>query len=76
MTKGLRQRKKPTRADLEYENDSLRAALEDIADILEEVGILEPPNDWNVGSDEEPDDEEPAIIIVNPEPAGIVDPKE
>lgn len=39
--KGFRQPKKPTRRDLEDENEAYRQALEDIADILEDVGIID-----------------------------------
>ena len=45
------------------QNIDLRQALEDIADILEEVGLLE-PSEGVVQEDEE----EPEVIIINPDP--------
>lgn len=45
---------------LRRENEELRDALETIADILEEVGILEPPEI------EEEDEPEPEIIEADP----------
>lgn len=44
---------------LQRENEELRDALETIADILEEVGILEPP-------EIEEDEPEPEIIEADP----------
>lgn len=69
-----RPRKKPTRGQIEAENDRLREALEDIADILEDAGVLEPSDpDFDEGYEDEPD--EPDIIkgevkILNEEPKG------
>ena len=67
--------KKPY-SQLERENEELREGFETILDVLEELGFLEPQEGWNVGSDEDPEDEPRNVIILNPEPAGIVEPKE
>lgn len=57
MPKGFRTRKKPSKGVLERRVEELTEALEDIADILEDVGILEPPDI----EDEPEDDPEPII---------------
>ena len=45
------------------ERDAFQQALEDIADILEDVGILEPQDDpENVGEGDLPELKEPEII--------------
>lgn len=74
--KGHRSRKKPTRAEIEQENLDLRDALEQIADILEEVGIIEGDEPDMRDIDDEPDIIPGNVKIINPEPAGIVEPKE
>lgn len=81
-----RSRKKPTRGEIEQENADLRDALNEIADILEDVGIIDggdeeifPDGDLGErdGAYDNPDfDDERRVKILNPEPAGIVDPKE
>ena len=58
----LRQRKKPTRGQIEAENDRLRNALEDIADILEELGIIDGGEDDDSSPYDDPDFTEPDII--------------
>lgn len=57
----MRPRKKPSRRAIEEENEALRDALEQIADILEDVGILETQDEDN--EDDPPDDPgEPEVI--------------
>ena len=53
--------------ELETQNETFQDFLNDLMTLLEDYGYLEP---------EDQDDEEPQVIILNPEPAGIVEPKE
>jgi len=67
--------KKPY-SQLERENEELREGFELIMEILEDLGFLEPPEMHYDDETEDLDDPPSNVKILNPEPAGIVEPKE
>ena len=69
--------KKPY-SQLEREIVDLRDGFEAIMEILEDLGFLEPPESEDEAEDTEHFEprNEPNVIIINPEPTGIVEPKE